>query len=705
MKKILFILIFLLYLSLSGCVSFLDGDEEEVVKEDKPKAFKIETISLDDLSSMNVFKKNGRVVSTNQININAQANGRISNILVKEGDSVVKDQKLLDIQDEVSNYGLKLQNSQISLQQSQLDYEQTKIDLEKNIRDLERVVQQKELDYESKKQDLEKQLTQQKYDLSLGDLENENSVSSKELKNLENQLEKLNLEISNLKEKNQHDNSIGKKELENLDNRLEKLNLEISNLQKGNQQSINNLKTNLQNNYQDYINLLSDINYEADMLLGVSNENKNANNSFEIYLGARNSSQKNNSKNLLKNSIQIYNKIDKNNYQNISNDEVINKVNYLLELIDGSINLINSIDTTLKNSTTSTTLSQNKIDGFINKFIGLRGNVQSLKSKISNFENEVESFFENYLNQEELLQKEIENLNLQKNILKENLKQSNENYLNQKELLQKEIESLNLQKSILEKNLQKSSFSQKINIDRTIINKKEIMDNAKISLDKAKDDLQKAKQDKEITLQSLQNNIKNTQTQLQEVSNQFSKLNVKSPISGKISSVLVDNGQQVNQGEALFEISGSGGKEIRLSFRDSELDNIYVGMNVEIVHNGESYIGNIYSISDLADDNLNYTARVRLDKQIARLGNFVTVVVFVDVGKPIIPVNVLNNIKNNQANINLYYDGDIKTKTVSIQEIIGNGVIIEDEIDPKYLIISSDIRTFNKDDHYIVNIN
>ena len=631
MKKIYLILIVLIW---STTLYWCWESETEENEEREQKTFQIQVKEYWEFDSVTHYRKNWRVRSADQIELTAQASWRIDNINVKEWDRVSQWQNLLSLQDEVANYWLQVQSAQISLQQSQIDYEQTKVDLEKTIRDLERALRQAKNDYESTKKDFEKQLEQQEYDISLSDLESEESTA--------------------------------KRELENLENRLSSTKLELENLERRNQQNIRDFRTNLENNYDDYIDLVDDINYEADRVLWVSSANRNANNAFELYLWARNSSEKTRAENLLRDSIRKFDEMKNSNYSDVDNYDIIEKTEELLEASRKTRSLLDSIDTTLKASVTSSNFTQNQIDWYIEKFGWYRSNIQSFNSSLSNFLNDVESFFDNYLSEEELLKKEINNLEWEKDILR--------------------------------KNLEQSSFSQQISLDRTLLQKQEAMYNAQLAVENAEDDLEQAKRNKELTLNSLQNSIQSAETQLQEAWSQASKLNVNSPASWKITSVLVNRWQEVSQWTPLFEISADSEKEVRISFRESELDSIYQWMEVEIVHRWESYIWTIYSVSNLADQNLNYTARVRLNEEISRLWDFVTVLVFVDQWRPIIPVNILNNIQDNTAIINLYEDWEIVNKTVRIKEIIWEWVLLEEDLEDNAQIIKNNIRNYNEDE-------
>ncbi len=631
MKKLTLWFLFLSLIALNWC-----WQEEETQTEEK-RAFNIQTKNFEEFDSVTYFRKNWRVMSSEQVEVTAQASGRVGFLPVKEWQSVSQWQTLLTIQDDIVNYNLQLQSWQINLEQAQIDYEQTKSDLQKQIRDLERAKRQAEIDYETAKDDFQKQIEQQEREILLSDLEDEQSRARQELQNIENNLETARLELENL--------------------------------QRRNKQQIRSFNSNLENLYDDYFDLIWDVNHEADKLLWVTSANRNYNNRFDTYLWARSRSTRIQAENLLKDNINKYENLQKVDYEEFDKNNLQDHTNKLVEWFRNTTKLLRKIDKTLKDSVSATTFPQSQIDWYKEKFWAFRSSANNILSQAVSFRDDLDSFIENYEKEEEVVKKEIRNLE------------------GEKDLLQTQLEQwyLDLQ----------------VGYDRTLIQKQETLEKANMALQKSEDDLQKAKNDKESTLKSLENNIESARVQYQEAADQVWKLNVTAPISGTISSININRWQEVSQWTPLFEISGDAEKEVRISFRQKELDRVREGMQVEMIHRWNSYIWTIYSISDVADQNLNYTARVRIDEQIPGLGDFVQVLVFVDKWSPILPVNVLRNIQDNVANINIYQDWKIAQKEVEIDEIVADWVLLKNELDDDTTIITNDIRWFNDEEYYL----
>jgi multidrug efflux pump subunit AcrA (membrane-fusion protein) len=136
MKKI-YILIFLLSVWLiSGCAN----NSSETIKQD----FFVDTMILWSKDQQSFLIKPGKIVWSQDITVSAQANGRISNILVKEWDYLLGWKQVMLLADTIANYSLQVQSAKNWLDRAILTYEQNK-----NL--LDQQLQQTKLAYEQAK--------------------------------------------------------------------------------------------------------------------------------------------------------------------------------------------------------------------------------------------------------------------------------------------------------------------------------------------------------------------------------------------------------------------------------------------------------------------------------------------------------------------------------------------------------------------------
>lgn len=136
MKKI-YILVFLLSIWLIwGC----SNAPKEITKQD----FFVDTMRLWAKDQQSFLIKPGKIVWSQDITVSAQANGRISNILVKEWDYLLGWKQAILLADTIANYSLQVQSAKNWLDRSILTYEQNK-----NL--LDQQLQQTKIAYEQAK--------------------------------------------------------------------------------------------------------------------------------------------------------------------------------------------------------------------------------------------------------------------------------------------------------------------------------------------------------------------------------------------------------------------------------------------------------------------------------------------------------------------------------------------------------------------------
>ena len=695
MKKVSLIILFFVMAGFYGC----ENNNEQ--PENQQRAYEINTQQIQDFDTVTYFKKNWRVMSAKETQVWAQAAGRISSINVKEWDKVNEWETLLEMDDSVANYGLQQQLARNNLRQAEIEYEQTQRQLDKNLRDLQRWIDQAELDYQSA--DLDKRQTESELEKNIKALERAKRQAELDYEitkqDFEKQVEQLEYERS-LRDM-QADDSIAKKELENLERDLENTRDELENLETNNQQQINSFSTNIENIYDDYLDLIDEVNHEADKLLGVTDANSNYNNDFETYLGAKSRSTKIRAENKLRESIRKYENLEDQDFEDLSQENIQWKVQDLVDWLVQTRDMLEDIEVTLRNSVTSSSFTQTEIDGYKEQFGWYRTNVWSMLSETRTLRNEIDSFFENYIREERMLQRDVDRMESEKEILKDELEQAD--------------------------------FDLEIEYERLLLQQEEAIENAEIALENAIDDLEQARQDKEYTMESLENSVENAQIWLewaeddyqqaqddldldlesarsamnsarieyQEATEAVENLTVQAPMDGKIKEVHLNEWDEVTEWDLLFDISWDAENQIRISFREKEMDYVREWMDVEIIHQWESHIWRLYSISQTADENLNYSARVRLQEEIPRLWDFATVLVFVDMQSPIIPVNILENLNNNKAYINIYEDGQLRQKEIQIKKIIWEWVVLDTEIEEWTEIITSNMRWYNENDFYL----
>ncbi|MDQ7022491.1 MAG: hypothetical protein Q9M97_03010 [Candidatus Gracilibacteria bacterium] len=252
MKKLLI----LLSLSLTFFSCGKAENTEEI--ENKKESFEIELELFKNFEGTFQIEKTGKISPSQDIILSSKAGGRVSSIEVDFGEEVLFGKRLINLIDNVSNYGLNLEKTSLSLEGAKLNYEANKISLDKIVGDAKNNLEKIEQDYSI----LEKTI-----------LENEKSSQ-------------LNLDQSQIYGDVITSSSI---QLDKIDNSIKKAELDYKNFLKSNSEQVKAFTITSKNDFINLKNIYSDVINLGDGLLGVTKLNKKKNDSFEDYLGLKDS--------------------------------------------------------------------------------------------------------------------------------------------------------------------------------------------------------------------------------------------------------------------------------------------------------------------------------------------------------------------------------------------------------------------------------
>ncbi|MDD3646083.1 MAG: efflux RND transporter periplasmic adaptor subunit [Candidatus Gracilibacteria bacterium] len=591
MKKI-FLSLFLVTLLVS-----CSGDSMEDVGNNtsEKQDFFIETKKLSDFLGSFQIKKSGKINPTQDITISSNANGRVGNIFVKEGDRVYVGSNLISMQDTVANYALNLDKARLSVESVEINYEQTKINLDKAVADTKLNLEKLQKDYEILQKTIEENIASAKINL-------DNSIT------------------------NSNSSLFG------TNSGASKAELDYNNLIKSNQEQIRSFETSVHKDYLNLKNLFSDIINFSDRLLGVTELNKNQNDSFENYLGAKNTALKNELENELLKLISF----KKEKFDSIeSNGFDIDKLDYILGVGEEGYKLtilfLDKLEDLFDYSVESTELTSSDISTYKITVNTYQTTLQGNYSAFLTFKASVDSFLSTYKNTEDALKKQLD------------INEENAQITYNKVLLDSQNQLNSMESAI--KNAQ-------INYDNSI-------------------------KTRDITLQNLENQIsiaKNTRSLAQ---NEYSKLSITSPIVGVVSDIMVDKGQEVNIGMPLIKISSLGDSEINIAVGYNQLDYFKVGKKVIVKYLGNNLEGIISSVSPNADNNLNYKVQILVKSDVKLAGNIVDVYLDVELGKTLLPLGIIKIKSDGLAQINTLSGTILSTQNIYFGEFYGDKIEIK----------------------------
>lgn len=576
MKKI--ISFFLLLVFFTSCA------KETVTLTPEKQNFIVQTQTADEFSGVVELEKTGRVSSSQDILLTANASGRVSSVLVKTGDSVQVWQTLATLADNIGSYSINLERASNGVERAQIQYDSTKLQLEKSILDAETALLTLERNLVTLQKNSEQNLLQAQDSL-------------------------VNSKYAWLDTK-------GALQLEQLDNNIEKSKLDYQTKLIVDQETIEGFASNLKINFNSMLIVLDDIIQFSDELLGITQANKDKNDRFQDFLGALDSSQKRQTEVELidliglRESQEFLDMQEKVISGNMTESEILEALDYIGNAYEKGKILLNNLETTLNNSLLSVgQLGEIEISSFSSQINGYQASLQGNYSWFISFSTNAKSFLRTYKNNQASLAKAIE--------------------LQEKD---RDIQLINLQSGEL---------SATVGYEKTVIGIDDSIDNLETQIETAQRNLKNARENYDITLRSLQNSISEAQISYASAAKELAKLTVRSPINGTISEKFIDIGQEVFNGSQMFNILSDKTPEVEIAFSFDERNLIEEWQKVYIDVGAERITGTLYALSEVADDNLNYISTVVFESGTNIIGNIVTVKVPVSTDKMLLPLNAI----------------------------------------------------------------
>lgn len=167
-------------------------------------------------------------------------------------------------------------------------------------------------------------------------------------------------------------------------------------------------------------------------------------------------------------------------------------------------------------------------------------------------------------------------------------------------------------------------------------------------------------------------------------------------------------GQRVNPGTPVLEVV-SNAPEVLIDLDFDLVSSMNVGDAVRVQVDQKTFTGTVAAISRAAGANLLYSTRISVPDATGLIGSAATVIFQASreitstttTEKLILPLKSVKIISEQEGEISLLGTGNtVIYKSVRLGKIIGEGVYIEDPIDPKAEIILSDISNFDPEKFY-----
>lgn len=508
-----------------------------------------------------MLEKPGKIASTQDILVTAQANGKVARILAKAGDLVKGGQPIVQLSDTIASYKLQVERAKNGLDRALLMKEQTELSLNQQLQQSENAYKTAQKSFEHAQKMSETALKQ----AGLG------------LTTAENQFDAL--------------------------------------------------KNSFQTQKIAFLNVLDAVLVSADTLLGVTEYYEDQLKGKEIYLGAKDPTQKNLAKETLRSLYSAREEVKK--LSDIPQDASTltmgtDLLNRSYEKMFAFAGLMVEL---LKNSIASEgTLGEAEINKHIQTFQTFQNGpgVQQAKSAFVAYFNQVHA----QLNGTSTLSQENAELSYQSTLA------TTENSLFQAEIALK---------------------NAKINYESLLANK-------------------------EVQLNLLGNAIVDAKIAYESALIQYHKLEVRSPVSGVIGEVMVSEGQEVGMGSQIFKVSGTKKQQIEVYLSADEYQYLQDEEPVQISYQEWLLTGAIDAVSPVADKTNLFKATIQLSAELPLLGDVAKVSFPIISKSTILPLEQVKILNDNEGEISILRSGKREAFPVKIKRVWGSFVELKDAL-------------------------
>ncbi|MFW5885264.1 MAG: efflux RND transporter periplasmic adaptor subunit [Patescibacteria group bacterium] len=207
---------------------------------------------------------------------------------------------------------------------------------------------------------------------------------------------------------------------------------------------------------------------------------------------------------------------------------------------------------------------------------------------------------------------------------------------------------------------------------------KESIESAKKAYESAKEQEAQAEAQAETQINSAKLQLEQARSQLKQAENQYNKTFIKAPVSGEVYSKNIEEGDYLNTGNSVAEISGEGFLKATIYLNKKEAGGVDVGDEAAMEISGKTIKGEIESLSSVANPgNQRYEAVVKTSEASCELANENAVIsLFVDLDSGngyFIPIDAVN-IGRNSNTVFVKEDEKASAREVELGIALGDNV-------------------------------
>lgn len=582
MKKIILILILSTFF-LSSC-----WKEELVVEQSLPPKM-IQSIVLEPKPFTENIKLAGKTTSNQEIFVSPLTSGMIKSVEVKVGDQV-KEGDILAVIDTQSNLtNINLNNIQNTYNNTLTIFSTTKEALEKNLENakiqLENAKIAKDNVYASTQKQLE--LAQAQLQTVVKQKDNTSKTTTTSIALAQEWLENAKLNLQNF-EKNYTETLKG---LETKETSL-----------------LENIKISIDNSFATFDGALTSV----DTLLWVTETHKSTNDTYEVYLSAKNTTFKNQAENLFTQNNALFITLKWKYSKDFTQEELVAFYSEVIALSDKMVSLFDLVNSVLDYSITSSTFLDATLSSFKasmkanqSQIIGIKSNLVWLNNSLNDLENTITST--------------TTSLGTQKSTIEQAIKIAQATLDNTLASTSSSIDSIS-----------STENTTKIQLENTITTIQSSRETAENALKIAQNQYNAAKANYESQLAGVKSQLDSATWQKNSLNQQLDNAYIKAPFSGVITSKNIEIGSSVSPASQVFWIANFVNKVVKIDVNSENIKYLQLGTQVQIEKNGKMGTWQISLLSSSADTNTKMF-KVEITLSPGELHDYLVLWDFVDV--------------------------------------------------------------------------
>lgn len=429
--------------------------------------------------------------------------------------------------------------------------------------------------------------------------------------------------------------------------------------------------------YKTYLSdaerLMTQLLYEGDKILGMTNNYKYQAEAWKPYLGAQIGNTRVTAENEWNNTYSVrwdiralIEKAEKNKIDPINPQTSLDIVT---KAYSQSRTYVDAMLTMLQNNAIGWPLWPEMNTGWNAAWNGQRGSVQASEAQYNAWKAQTISFFKGYKNNESATQLAL--MSLSRNLTPD------------------------------EQTLINSSADLKVTYENTRLDIKDKVENARLAVEQAQKAYTTAQELQRATINQLSASRESSRLSLLQAERDYAKLRISAPVDGIISKVIASVGQTVTMGSPITEFTGKQ-PQVVIDIDPSLATTLAVGDSVSVQAEERYLTGTITARSTVANANLLSTVRIAVPGAESYIGKSVKILFWEkntsqnsNTSRIVLPIDAIKIISEGEWEIAIFSGSEMKKQTVKIGQVLGDTIELVEPIADGSQVILTDMSNYD----------